>query len=120
MGLLETIALWGIPTATTGFFFWLLQRKITKQDNERKRIEEIKEHKMAEREKHREKLLWTILQSNRAVTVLSKATARAVQRIPEAHCNGDMTKALEFVNEIQNEQKDFMMELGIHSIYEYD
>ena len=50
--------------------------------------------------------------------MLGEATARAVQRIPDANCNGDMHQALDYVANVQRKQKDFLMELGIHSIYE--
>lgn len=127
--LLTVLAFMGIPTAITGFFFWLIQRKITKQEKirseaadkkeqERKQLEHEKEQRAVEREKHREKLLLLINQNLRAVTVLSVATANAVQRIPDAKCNGDMTRALKYVSDIQNQQKDFLVELGIHSMYD--
>lgn len=109
---------WGLPTAVTGFFFWLVQRKITKQAAEREKIDAEREQKALEREKHREKLILMILQSYRAGMRLSEATARAVQRIPDARCNGDMTKALEDAQAFQIKQKDFLMELGVHSIYD--
>ena len=108
----------GVPTAVTGFFFWLLKRKIDEQAKERKKEEDEREKKALEREKNRESLMLMLMQSSRAAIVLSEATARAVQRIPDAHCNGDMHSALEYAGKVQNRQKDFLMELGIHSIYE--
>ena len=38
-------------------------------------------------------------------------------RIPDAHCNGDMHDALEYAGRIKHEQKDFLTEQGIESIY---
>lgn len=112
----------GIPTAVTGglvtLCVWLTQRKITKSAEAREQAAHEKEKQALEREHHREKLLLSIMQTERANTVLNIATARAVQRIPDAHCNGDMTNALKHVNEVQNAQKDFLIELGIHSIYD--
>lgn len=118
MGIAEILTLLGVPVATTGFFFWLIQRKIDRQAKIKEKEAEEKEQRAIEREQNREKLLLLINQSLRAVTVLSVATASAVQRIPDAKCNGDMTKALKYVSEVQNQQKDFLMELGIHSIYD--
>ena len=40
-----------------------------------------------------------------------------VQRIPDVHCNGDMHDALEYAGRIKHEQKDFLTEQGIESIY---
>jgi len=101
----------GVPTAVTGFFFWLLQRKLTKEAQKR-------EQKAVEREKNSERLMLMMMQSTRASIVLSKATAKAVQRIPDAHCNGDMDGALAYVDEQQRKQKEFLMEIGVHSLYE--
>ena len=38
---------------------------------------------------------------------LAEATAKAVQRIPDAKCNGDMHAALEYAQKVKHEQKDF-------------
>lgn len=111
-------AFWGVPVAVTGLFFWLIKRQITKHAEDREQKEAAERAKALEREKHREKLLLMLTQSIRAVTVLSTATAKAVKNIPDANCNGDMTKALGYVSEVQTAQKDFLMELGIHSIYD--
>ena len=108
----------GVPTAITGFCFWLIKRSIDKQAEARKKEEDEREKKALEREKNRENLMLMLMQSTRAAIVLSEATARAVQRIPDAHCNGDMHAALDFAAKVQNKQKDFLMELGVHSIYE--
>lgn len=129
MDIWEMLSFWGVPAAVTAFSFWLVKRHFQKQSDKkeaeeaakeaaRKKLEDEKEQRLIEREKHREKLLLLLIQSTRQVTVLSEATARAVQRIPDAKCNGDMTRALEYVANAQNKQKDFLMELGIHSIYE--
>ena len=108
----------GIPTGVTGLFFWLIKRKIDKQAKERKRAEEEQEKKTLEREKNREEFMLMLMQSSRAAIKLSEATARAVQRIPDAHCNGDMHEALAYAEKVQNKEKDFLMGLGVHSIFE--
>lgn len=118
MSILEILAWSGIPTAITGFFFWLFKRQIDKQAAERKAAAEEREAKAIERDKNREHLILMLMQSTRASIVLGEATARAVQRIPDAHCNGDMHAALAYTDKVQNAQKDFLLELGIHSIYE--
>lgn len=118
MDFVQIILFWGLPTALTGFFSWLIQRKITQQAAAREKVDTEREQKALEREEHRERLILMILQSTRAGINLSEATARAVQRIPDANCNGDMTEALEDVQKFQTKQKDFLIELGIHSIYD--
>ena len=120
MDMSEIATYWGLPAALVGLAFWFFKRYLNKRDAERSKAEEERERKALERDKHQEKLQLQVMQSLRAVTVLSTATASAVQRIPDAKCNGDMTRALQYVAEVQNQQKDFLMELGIHSIYDYD
>lgn len=100
------IAAMGIPSAITGFLFWWLKRSIDKR-----------EKKAEEREKTTEQLMLIIMKNSRATNVLAEATAKAVQRIPDAHCNGDMTAALELAEKIQKEEKDFMFDQGIKHIF---
>ena len=97
----------GLPTAITGLLVWWLKRHIDK-----------KEHQREEREKNTERLMLIIMQNSRATNVLATATAKAVQRIPDAHCNGDMTTALAEADRIQREEKDFLMDQGIKHIFE--
>ena len=103
---METLIVLGIPTAITGLMFWFLKKHIDK--NERKR--EL-------REQNTEKLMLLIMQNCRASVVLAEATAKAVQRIPDAHCNGDMTEALARAEEIQKEEKEFLLDQGIKHIF---
>lgn len=58
-----------------------------------------------------------VLKGVNAAIALGEATARAVQRIPDAHCNGDMHQALEYAEKIKHEQKDFLTEQGVEAIY---
>lgn len=103
---MEFVIAMGIPTAITGMLVWWLKRYIDKRD---KRAEE--------REKNTEQLMLIIMRNSRATNVLAEATARAVQRIPDAHCNGDMTAALDLAAKIQKEEKDFMFDQGIKHIF---
>lgn len=105
----ELLVLMGVPSALTGFFFWLLKRKLDKSDKEQ-------EKKEATRGAY--ELL--LIKNTRAAIALGEATARAVQRIPDAHCNGDMKEALEYAAKVKHEQKDFLAEQGLHSLFDYD
>lgn len=97
----------GIPTAITGLLVWWLKRHIDKRDKHAE-----------EREQNTERLMLMIMQTSRANNVLAEATAKAVQRIPDAHCNGDMTAALELANKIQKEEQQFLIDQGIKHIFE--
>lgn len=59
-----------------------------------------------------------MMQSTRANTVGITAIAKAVQRIPDAHCNGDMESALEQMEEIQKKEQQFIIDKGIQHIFE--
>lgn len=82
-----------------------------------KRLDE-RERKAEEREKNREEMNRLQVKTTMAAIALGEATARAVQRIPDAHCNGDMTAALQYVKTVKHEEKDFLTGLGIHALYE--
>ena len=99
--------MFGVPTAITGFGIWLIKRKIEKGEKER-----------IEKENNLQDLVLMMIQTTRANTVGITAVAEAIQRIPDAHCNGDMTKALEYMKSIQEKEKDFLMDKGIKHIFE--
>lgn len=108
----------GIPTAITAFCSWALQRRITARDRAREQAEAEKERRADERERNREMLDIKLLQSVTAAIALGEATAHAVQRIPDAHCNGDMHAALDYAATVKHEQKEFLTSLGIHALHE--
>lgn len=82
-----------------------------------KEAEEAKRQKeAAARERAREDLQIITIQGTSAAIALGEATARAVQRIPDAHCNGDMHAALDYAAKIKHAQKDFLTSQGIHAI----
>lgn len=111
----------GIPTGVVSLAFgialYMFKREMNNRDKKREEKEAAEKAEREEKEKNTEKLMLLILQNTRASTVLATATARAVQRIPDAHCNGDMTKALEDAAKMQGEEKDFLMDQGIKHIF---
>lgn len=100
------LTLLGIPAAITAFCSWALQRRITRREAAQDKRELV-------REKHEVLLIRSI----GAAIALSEATATAVQRIPDAHCNGDMHAALEYARKVKHEQKDFLTEQGVQALY---
>jgi hypothetical protein len=81
------VALLGIPTAVTGFCFWLLEHRIQKRERQKEAEEAKHQKEAADRERAREDLQIITIQGTSAAIALGEATARAVQRIPDAHCN---------------------------------
>ena len=68
-----------IPSAITGFAFWAIERRIER----REKIQDKKDEARKQNE-------IIVIRGVNAAIALGEATARAVQRIPDAHCNGDM------------------------------
>ena len=107
MEIWEIILLFGVPSAITGLGVWLIKRKIEKN-----------ERQYNEKESNLQDLVLMMLQTTRANAVGITAVAKAIQRIPDAHCNGDMTKALEYMKAVQEKEKDFLMDKGVKHIFE--
>ena len=72
----------------------------------------------AKQRKDQEELVVLLIQGNWAAIALGEATARAVQRIPDAHCNGDMKDALEYATDVKHKQKEFLAKQGVHAALE--
>jgi len=113
----ELIVLFSIPSGVTGFCFWMIQRKIKERDKHIESREVAREKQIEEREAARRKQELFTIKGTSAAIALCEATARAVQRIPDAHCNGEMHKALEYAEKVKHEQKDFLSEQGIIAIF---
>lgn len=97
----------GIPSTITGLFAWYIKKYIDKRDAA-----------YMEHEKNREEFIMILLENSKGTSILCEAIAKAVQRIPDAHCNGDMTSALEVMHKIQKEEDKFLMKHGIKHIFE--
>lgn len=81
-----------------------------------RRRDKKEREKAAEQQKMQEKLMLKLIEGSWAAIALGEATAKAMQRIPDAHCNGDMHAALDYAAEVKHKQKEFLAERGIHSI----
>lgn len=104
--LLSILGTTGISTGVMGFLFWKLERKAQKRE------ERQTEHDKARLES--EKLNIDLFS---ATMQLAEATAKAVQRIPEAHANGEITSALSYAAEVKHKQKDFLNRQAVNHIY---
>ena len=101
------VAAAGIPSALFGLAVWWFKRRMEKRDKE-----------LQEREKNREALMLMIVKSTKENTALCVAIAKAVKRIPDAKCNGDMTEALNRVEQATKEENDFLIKHGVHHLFE--
>lgn len=98
----------GVPSAIVAFCFWMLERRI----QERARRQEEQDIK----EENREKLQYMMLKALDGSLCLSEATAKAVQRIPDAKCNGDMHKALDYELDAKHDLENFLTRQGVNHI----
>lgn len=112
------LAALGLPAALTGFFIRRLEKNLDRREEARKKEQEAAEARADAREEKREQLDIAIINSTNAAIALSEATARAVQRLPEAHCNGDMHDALDYAAKMKHEQKELLTGLGIHALHD--
>lgn len=116
MDLLQVAMIMGIPSAVTAFCFWLIEKKLNRREEEYKKAIQKQEKEAEEKEALREESQILIIQSVNAAISLGEATARALQRIPDAKCNGDMHSALEYATKVKHEQKDFLTRQGIKNL----
>lgn len=102
---IEIFTLFAIPSSITGLFVWWMKKKLDQQ-----------EERQLEREKNQEKLMVMMMNSTKANSIGIQAVARAVQRIPDAHANGDIDSAIEEMDKLQKEEDNFLTEQGVKHI----
>ncbi len=102
---MDVLAIGLIQTVVTSMGVWFMQRSISKRDKAIQR-----------REMEREDLGFNLLTAVNASIALGEATAKAVQRIPDAHCNGDMTKALDYTTEVKHDLKNFLNRKAVEKV----
>ena len=110
MEIIKTILMQaGLPAAVLGIGIWLLERRIG-------RVLDQRQHLQDERERSRRAYELCQLNMSLASMALAQATAKAVERIPDAHCNGEMHAALEYAQKVKAEQKDFLKKQAIDNL----
>ena len=77
---------------------------------------EKRERELEEKERAKEANELLLIKLAGASLSLGEATAEAVQRIPDAHCNGDMHKALAYAREVKHEHKDMLYETAVKNL----
>ena len=97
----------GLLGGMGGLFFWWIKKRL-----------DSREKAAAEREKAKEEVEVAQLQATMASIALCEATARAVQRIPDAHCNGDMKGALTYAGKVKHGMREDLTAMGVHAMWE--
>lgn len=103
MEIWELILAIGIPSAVVGFAFRRVEQKLEKEKKEREKQEEARRNY----ESIQVKLLT-------AGIALSKANAVALKN---GKCNGETKAALEYLEQVKHEQRDFLTKQGIEHLF---
>lgn len=103
--ILAVILAAGIPSAVVGFLITRLNKKLDKKETEKE-----------EKEKVRNENQVYLIELTMATLSLAEATAEAMQRIPDAHCNGDMHEALAFATTTKQKYRKFEREQMVKAI----
>lgn len=102
---MDVIAIGMIQALITAMGIWFLQQSLSKREKAAQR-----------REQEREEMEYKLLTAVNASIALGEATAKAVQRIPDAHCNGDMTEALCYTTTAKHDLKNFLHRKAVEKI----
>ena len=101
-------------TAGIGFMMWRLQRRIQKRDESKEKAEATKQAEFARRRQDVQQYQRFMIQTQRTLTKLCVATAIAVR---DGETNGEMTTALEIMEKVAREQRDFLVDQGINGLF---
>lgn len=119
----EIVKILGIPSLIGGIITLVLTRMLNRSEKKRqKREDELekaradREKRLEEKENRNEQFLLALLAEQTANGKLTVATAKAVQRIPDAKCNGDMKKALEEAEYYQKKKESLLINLGVQHL----
>ena len=83
-------------TVCNNSFLFLEQERVKRQEE------------LDKKEKNREQLQYKMLKAIDGSLALSEAIAKAVQRIPDAKCNGDMHSALDYEKNAKHDLENFL------------
>lgn len=107
MGIWETIAALGVPSAIIGGIIALFFKRLEKKIDDDRKEQERKEKARREYEVFQVKTMT-------AVMALSKANAIALKN---GKCNGETSAALAYLDEVKHEQRDFLSKQGIDHLF---
>lgn len=93
----------GIPAAIVGLIIRRYERKLAQREAV------LADHEQAKRELEQFQIR-TLL----AVAKLCEATALAQQR---GHCNGETKAALEYMQDVKRDMRDFLMRQGVDHVF---
>ena len=101
-------------TAFIGFMIWRLQRKIQKRDEAKEKAEAVTQAELENQRRDVQQYQQFMIQTQRTLTKLCVTTAIAVR---DGHSNGEMTTALEIMETVARDQRDFLVDQGINGLF---
>jgi len=101
-------------SAAMGFQVWRLQRKIQKRDEAKEKADAAKQAELARQRQGVQQYQRFMIQTQRTLTKLCVATAIAVR---DGKSNGEMSTALEIMETVAREQRDFLVDQGISGLF---
>lgn len=109
---------WLASTGILSALIWYFEHKTQRREQLRDKKHDEEAAEDMKRERKRDETLDFILKESDVALNVSTATARAVQRIPDAHCNGDMSSALAEADEIRKEKDERFRKATIKEAHE--
>ena len=97
-----------------GFMIWRLQRKIQRKEDAKEKAEIAKQAEHERQKRDIQQYQRFMIQTQRTLTKLCVATAIAVR---DGHSNGEMSTALEIMEAVAREQRDFLVDQGINGLF---
>lgn len=97
--IITAVTFLGIPSAVTAFCFWLIKRKIDKNQ----KLNDEREQAKYEHQIH-------LIDLSYASLALGEANAIAVKN---GKCNGEMSCALEYAKDVKHKHRDFINKQGV-------
>ena len=97
-----------------GFMIWRLQRKVQKKEEAKEKAEEAKQAERDQQKRDVQQYQRFMTQTQRALTKLCVATAVAVR---DGKSNGELKAALEIMEKVAREQRDFLVDQGINGLF---
>lgn len=104
----EIATLFGLSGIISGMFMLVIENSAKKREKKRVAEERKREEQAYEKEKAKCEHEVFMLESINASLKLTVITAKAVQTIPDANCNGTMKKTIDEIEEIQKKHEKFM------------
>lgn len=101
--LMTNIICAAVPSLISGVGLSVISSNLKHQENQMKQE--------ADHIKSEQHVLNTLI----ATAEGTEAIAKAIQRIPDAHCNGDMKAAIEKVEKSLSSQRDFLREKAVEA-----